>query len=34
MNNSSVAGPKIMENLNKAMELDPDLAEVHYSRVP
>ena len=26
----SVAGPKIMENLNKAMELDPDLAEVHY----
>ena len=26
----SVAGPKITENLNKAMELDPDLAEVHY----
>ena len=26
----SVAGPKIYENLNKAMELDPDLAEVHY----
>jgi TolB-like protein len=26
----SVAGPIIMENLNKAMELDPDLAEVHY----
>jgi len=26
----SVAGPKIIENLNKAMELDPDLAEVHY----
>jgi TolB-like protein len=26
----SVAGPKILENLNKAMELDPDLAEVHY----
>jgi adenylate cyclase len=26
----SVAGPKIVENLNKAMELDPDLAEVHY----
>jgi len=26
----SVAGPKIFENLNKAMELDPDLAEVHY----
>ena len=25
----SVAGPKIVENLNKAMELDPDLAEVH-----
>jgi len=25
-----VAGPKIFENLNKAMELDPDLAEVHY----
>jgi serine/threonine protein kinase len=26
----SVAAPKIFENLNKAMELDPDLAEVHY----
>ena len=26
----SEAGPKIVENLNKAMELDPDLAEVHY----
>jgi TolB-like protein len=26
----SVAGPKILENLNKAKELDPDLAEVHY----
>jgi len=26
----SVAGPKIIENLNKAKELDPDLAEVHY----
>ena len=26
----SVAGPIILENLNKAMELDPDLAEVHY----
>jgi TolB-like protein len=26
----SVAGPKILENLNKAMELDPDLSEVHY----
>ena len=26
----SVAGPKIVENLTKAMELDPDLAEVHY----
>ena len=26
----SVAGPKIFENLNKAMELDPDLANVHY----
>jgi serine/threonine protein kinase len=26
----SVAGPKIVENLNKAMELDQDLAEVHY----
>ena len=26
----SVAGPKIIENLNKAMELDPDIAEVHY----
>jgi tetratricopeptide (TPR) repeat protein len=28
----SVAAPKIYENLNKAMELDPDLAEVHYLR--
>ena len=26
----SVAGPEIVGNLNKAMELDPDLAEVHY----
>jgi adenylate cyclase len=26
----SVAAPKISENLNKAMELDPDLAQVHY----
>ena len=26
----SVAGPKILENLNKAMGLDPNLAEVHY----
>jgi len=26
----SVAAPKIFENLNKAMELDQDLAEVHY----
>ena len=26
----TVAAPKIFENLNKAMELDPDLAEVHY----
>jgi serine/threonine protein kinase len=26
----SVAGPKIFEYLNKAMALDPDLAEVHY----
>ncbi len=26
----SVAAPKIFENLNKAMELDPDLAEVRY----
>jgi TolB-like protein len=26
----SVAAPKIFENLNKAMELDPDLAEAHY----
>jgi TolB-like protein len=26
----SVTGPKIFENLNKAMELDPDLAETHY----
>ena len=27
---ASVAGPIIFQNLNKAMELDPDLAEVHY----
>jgi len=26
----SVAGPKIIENLNKAKELDTDLSEVHY----
>ncbi len=26
----SVTGPKILENLNKAMELDPDIAEAHY----
>ena len=26
----SVAGPKMFENLNRALELDPDLAEVHY----
>ena len=26
----SAVGPKILENLNKAMVLDPDLAEVHY----
>lgn len=26
----SVAGPKILENLNIAMKLDPDLAIVHY----
>ncbi|OFY60477.1 MAG: hypothetical protein A2Y71_12025 [Bacteroidetes bacterium RBG_13_42_15] len=26
----TVAGPKIFENLNKAMELDPDLAEAHH----
>jgi TolB-like protein len=26
----SIAGPKIFENLNRAMELDPDLAVVHY----
>ncbi len=26
----AVAGPKIFENLAKAMALDPDLAEVHY----
>jgi len=26
----SVVGPKILENLKKAMALDPDLAEVHY----
>ena len=28
----SVAGPKILENLNKALELNPDLAEAHYLR--
>jgi len=27
---ASVAGPIIFQNLNKAMEFDPDLAEVHY----
>jgi len=26
----SVTSPKIYENLNKALELDPDLADVHY----
>jgi tetratricopeptide (TPR) repeat protein len=26
----SVTAPKIFENLNKALELDPDLAEAHY----
>jgi len=26
----SVAGPRIIENLNKALALDPDLAEAHY----
>ena len=26
----TIAAPKIYENLDKAMELDPDLAEVHY----
>ncbi len=26
----SIAGPRIVENLDRAMELDPDLAEVHY----
>jgi TolB-like protein/Tfp pilus assembly protein PilF len=26
----SVAGPKIIENLNKALELDPDLSNVHF----
>jgi len=28
----SIAAPKIYENLDKAMQLDPDLAEVHYLR--
>ena len=28
--NNLLLRPKISENLNKAMELDPDLAEVHY----
>jgi len=27
---AAVAGPIIFQNLNKALELDPDLAEVHY----
>ncbi len=26
----SVTGPKILENLNKAMELDPDISGIHY----
>ena len=26
----SIAGPRIIENLNKALALDPDLAEAHY----
>jgi tetratricopeptide (TPR) repeat protein len=26
----SITAPKIFENLNKALELDPDLAEAHY----
>jgi serine/threonine protein kinase len=26
----SVTGPRILENLNKALELNPDLAEAHY----
>lgn len=26
----SVAGPKILENLGRALELDPDMAEAHY----
>lgn len=26
----SVAGPRIIENLNKALALDPDLAQAHY----
>jgi tetratricopeptide (TPR) repeat protein len=26
----SVTGPKILENLNKAMELDNDISEIHY----
>jgi serine/threonine protein kinase len=26
----SVAGPQIIENLNKALALDPDIAEAHY----
>jgi len=26
----SVTGPKILENLNKAMELDPDISGMHY----
>jgi serine/threonine protein kinase len=26
----SVAGPRIIENMNKALALDPDLAEAHY----
>ena len=27
-----VAGPKIFENLNKALELDPDLPDAHYNK--
>ncbi len=26
----AVAGPKVMENLNKVLELDPDIPEAHY----
>ncbi len=29
LESSEIAGPKIYENINKALELDPDIAEIH-----